>query len=125
MTQAPRVFVLLAASFVHSLITALSAMIISRLLHTAGKLTPLSDPSVLAGFTAWVVICGIITFPIMYFCLRRRRLSVAFPIVFGCVALALVASTPFSGHLAVVFSFVALFASLLFCAFSRKPSLAL
>jgi hypothetical protein len=124
MKQAPRVFVMLVASFVHSLITALSMVIITRLTQS-GRSPSFSDPFVLTGLMLWVVACGVLTFPIMYLCLRGRRLNVALPIVFGCVALALVAGIPFAGHTACVFSFLALFASLLFCALSRRASLSL
>lgn len=60
-----------------------------------GILTTLADPFVTAIATPVALVCGALATPLLYFCLRRRRLTVALPIVFGSVLVAVVVATPF------------------------------
>lgn len=80
-----------------------------------GIFTTLGDPFVMAIATPVALVAGTLATPLLYFCLRRRRLSVALPIVFGSVLLAVIVTTPFSQLLGLFSSFAALVVSCIVC----------
>jgi len=81
-----------------------------------GIFRTLRDPFVRSIATTAVLISGVLTTPLLYFCLRHRRLTVALPIVFGSVLVAVAVTTPMD-HLFGLFSgFAALMASCIVCA---------
>jgi hypothetical protein len=132
MKPAHRFLVLLLVSFAGSFFTAILFTIVLRLSLPPSDLAyrqPLSqtfsDPFVRVVMIEGAVVAGIVAFPVIYFCLRRRNLAVALPIVFGSVALSVVVITPFSIPAGLLASFAALFASSLYCTYSQRASLAL
>jgi hypothetical protein len=85
------------------------------LAYGQGILRTLGDPFVITIATPVALAAGALATPLLYFCLRRRRLTVAFPIVFGSVLVAVVVITPFSQLLGLISSFAALVISCIVC----------
>ena len=71
-------------------------------------LTALGDPFVRTIATPVALVSGLLASPLLFFSLRRRRLSVALPIVLASVILAVVVATPLSHLLGLASAFVAL-----------------
>ena len=70
--------------------------------------------------SAVAVISAIVVFPILYFCLKGKKLRIALPIVFGGVFLEIFLVTPFGGNLGWFGSYSALLASLIYCRSSKR-----
>jgi len=75
----------------------------------------LADPFVTAIATPVALVAGALATPLLYFCLRRRRLTVALPIVFGSVLIAVLVTTPLSHLFGLFSSFAALVISSIVC----------
>jgi hypothetical protein len=54
------------------------------------------DPFLLTINFTWAAVLGVIVSPLLFFCLRRKRLSVALPMVFVSVLTSATVITPFS-----------------------------
>lgn len=87
-----------------------------------GVFTTLSDPFVRMIAMPAALVAGAIAAPLLYFCLRHRRLAVALPIVFGSVLVAVVVTTPLSQLFGLFSSFAALVVSCIVCAQIRATS---
>ena len=87
-----------------------------------GIFTTLRDPFVRAIALPVILVLGALATPLLYFCLRRRRITVALPIVFGSVLVAVAATTPLSPLLGLLSGFVALVVSCIVCARIRATS---
>jgi hypothetical protein len=74
------------------------------------------DPFVRTIAVPVALFSGILVSPVLYFCLRRRRLSVALPIVFGSVLGTVALLTPFSHLLGWFCGYAALVVSCIICA---------
>jgi len=83
----------------------------------------LADPFVrnIALFVAFW--CGLIASPLLFFCLRRRKLSVALPVIFVSVFAAVAISTPISPLVGLICAVLALIVSCTVCAQIRFTSL--
>ena len=81
-----------------------------------GIFTTLDDAFVRAIATAVALVSGALASPLLYFCLRHRRLTVSLPIVFGSVLLAVAVTTPLSKLLGLFSGFAALVVSCIICA---------
>jgi hypothetical protein len=90
------------------------------LAYHQGILKTLSDPFVrdIALFAAFW--CGLLATPLLYFCLRRRRLRVALPIVFGSVYLTVMIASAVTSVLGLFCGGLALIVS---CIFSSQSPL--
>jgi hypothetical protein len=62
--------------------------------HGQGFFTTLADPFVLTIAAPVATVAGLLASPILFFCLRRRRLAVALPIVLIAVLTAIAVTTP-------------------------------
>lgn len=80
-----------------------------------GIFTTLRDPFVRDIAILVALAAGALATPLLYYCLRRRRLTVALPIVFGSVLTAVVVTTPLDRLLGLFCAFVALVASCIVC----------
>jgi hypothetical protein len=80
-----------------------------------GIITTLRDPFVRAIAVPVALLAGALASPLLYLCLRRRRLAVALPIVFGSVLTVLVIVTPSSHLLGLAGAFAALVVSCIVC----------
>src|SRR5882672_11104958 len=81
--------VFLLVSIGGALVTALTFIVAiqvslapTALAYGQGIFSALSDPFVRAIAGPVAFVSGLVASPLLYFCLRRRRLSVALPIVF-------------------------------------------
>jgi hypothetical protein len=77
--------------------------------------TILSDPFVRAVATPVAFVSGLLASPLLFFCLRRLRLTLTLPIVFGSVLAAVVLTTPFSQRLGLFCAYAALAGSCFLC----------
>ena len=109
--------------FVGAFVTAFTFIAIMQLTlpptdraYGQGILTTVRDPFVRAIATPVALVSGAIASPLLYFCLRRRRLIVALPIVFGSVFIVVAITTPLSPLLGLFSAFVALVISCIVCA---------
>jgi hypothetical protein len=84
--------------------------------------TPYSDPFVRAIVIPVAAVSGLLASPLLYFCLRRRRLFIALPIIFSSVLAAVVMITPFSQVLGLSSAFGALVVSCILCCRIRATS---
>jgi hypothetical protein len=75
-----------------------------------------SDSGGLAALVA--AVCGLVSFPLTYFSLRRRRLVTSATFTFAVVLLEIVTVTPLLGLVGFFGSFPALAGALLICRFS-------
>jgi hypothetical protein len=73
------------------------------------------DPFLLAITFIWAAVLGVIASPLLFFCLRRKRLSVALPVVFVSVLTSAAVLTPFSDDYGFYGAGVALLISVLGC----------
>jgi hypothetical protein len=73
------------------------------------------DPFVRTIASTVAFFCGLLASPILYFCLRRRRLVVALPLVFGSVLVAVAAATPLNQLFGLFSGFAALVISCIIC----------
>jgi hypothetical protein len=82
-----------------------------------------SDPFVrdIASFVAFW--CGLLASPLLFFCLRQRKLAVALPIIFGSVLVAVSISTPISPLLGLFCAVAALVGSCIICTQIQVTSL--
>lgn len=85
-------------------------------------LRTLADPFVTGIATPVALLAGVLATPLLYFSLRRRRLAVALPIVFGTVLVAVVIATPIDQLLGLFSSFAALVISSIVCSRIRATS---
>jgi hypothetical protein len=76
----------------------------------------LRNPFVRAIATPVALVSGALASPLLYFCLRHRRLVVALPIVFGSVVVAVAVTTPLDQLFGLFSAFVALVVSCIVCA---------
>lgn len=81
-----------------------------------GIFETLRDPFVRAIATPVALVSGALATPLLYFCLRRRRLAVALPIVFGSVLVAVAVTTPLDQLFGLFSAIVALIVSCIVCA---------
>jgi hypothetical protein len=121
--------VFLLGSIVGAFVTAFPFIVVIRLslpptdlAYGHGIFSALSDPFVgtIAGPVAFV--SGLVASPLLYFCLRRRRLTVALPIVFVSVLATVALMTPLSQSLGWFGSYVALVISCVVCSRIRVTS---
>jgi hypothetical protein len=82
----------------------------------------LANPFVITIATPVAVVAGALAAPLLYFCLRRRKLSVALPFVFGSVLVAVAFITPWSQMLGLFSSIAALVVSCIACTQIRATS---
>src|SRR5450759_2784364 len=61
-----------------------------------GLANTFADPFVFTIASLVAVVSGLLVSPVLYFCLRRKSLSFALPIVFGSTLVAVFTLTPFS-----------------------------
>ena len=87
-----------------------------------GVFATLRDPFVRTVAMLIVLTSGTLATPLLYFCLRHRRLTVSLPIVVGSVLFAVIVATPLSHLLGLLSSFVALVVSSIACARIRVTS---
>ncbi len=78
--------------------------------------TTLNDPFVLAIAGPVAFFSGLLASPLLFFCLRGRRLTVALPLIFVSVLATVALLTPISQLLGWFGSYVALIVSTLVCA---------
>ena len=87
-----------------------------------GIFATLRDPFVCAIALPVALVSGALAAPLLYCCLRHRRLAVALPIVFGSVLVAVAVTTPLSQLLGLLSGFAALIVSCIVCARIRATS---
>jgi hypothetical protein len=108
--------------FAGAFVTAFTFIIVLQLAlpstdeaYGQGVAGALGDPFVMAVATPAALVAGTLATPLLYFCLRRRRLRVAVPIVFGSVLLAVIVTTPLSQVLGLLSGLAALVVSCIVC----------
>lgn len=84
--------------------------------------TTFSDPFVQAVATPVTIVSGLLASPLLFFCLRRQRLTLSLPIVSGSVLTAVVLTTPFSQHLGLFCAYAALAGSCFLCSRIRSTN---
>lgn len=121
--------VFVVAGFVGAFVTALVFIAVigftlppTDRAYGQGIVSTLRDPFVRTIATPIVVVSGAFATPLLYFCLRRRRLTVALPIVFGSVLGAVAVTTPLSQLLGLFSAFAALVISCVVCSMVRVTS---
>ncbi|HZN41559.1 MAG TPA: hypothetical protein VFD82_22325 [Planctomycetota bacterium] len=87
----------------------------TNLAYGQGIIETLRDPFVRAIATPVAIASGALATPLLYFCLRHRRLSVALPIVFASVLIAVAITTPLHPWLGLYSAFAALVCSCIAC----------
>jgi hypothetical protein len=90
------------------------------LAYHQGLVKTLADPFVITIASTVAVVSGLLVSPVLYFCMRRRRLSVVLPIVFGSTFVTVVILTPFSVILGLLGALAVMIASTLICCFIRS-----
>jgi len=115
--------VFLLVGFSGALVTAFTFIAVVQLTlpptdgaYGQGIFATLHDPFVRTIATLAVLVSGALATPLLYFCLRHRRLTVALPIVFGSVLLAVAVTTPLSQLLGLLSGFATLGVSCMVCA---------
>jgi hypothetical protein len=88
-----------------------------------GIFKTLGDPFVrdIALFVAFW--CGLLATPLLYFCLRRRRLWIALPVVFASVYVTVMVTSAIASVLGLFFGVLALIVSCIFCSQSPLTSI--
>jgi hypothetical protein len=121
--------VFLIAGFVGAFVTAFTFIAVIQFTlpptdgaYGQGIFTTLCDPFVRAIAMPVALASGALATPLLYFCLRHRRISVALPIVFGSVLAAVAITTPLSQLLGLLSGFAALVVSCIVCARIRATS---
>ena len=121
--------VFLLVGFVGAFITAFTFIGIIQLTlpptdgaYGQGAFATLRDPFARTMATTVALVSGALASPLLYFCLRRRRLAVALPIVFGSVLIAVAIATPLSQLLGLFSAFAALVISCIVCTQIRFTS---
>ena len=84
--------------------------------------TTFNDPFVRAVATPVACVSGLLASPLLFFCLRRQRLTLTLPIVFGAVLTAVVLTTPFSQRLGLFCAYAALAGSCFLCSRIRSTN---
>ncbi|KAF0176823.1 MAG: hypothetical protein FD161_2767 [Limisphaerales bacterium] len=114
--------VFLPVGFIGAFITAFTFIAVIQLTlppndkaYGQGISKTLSDPFVTAIAAPVVLVSGALATPLLYFCLRHRRLAVALPIVFGSVLVTVAITTPLSQLFGLFSAFVALVVSCIVC----------
>jgi hypothetical protein len=114
--------VFLLVGFIGAFVTAITFIAVIQFtlpptdgMYKQGFFTTLHDPFVRAIATPVALVSGSLAAPLLYFCLRHRRLTVALPIVFGSVLVAVVVTTPLSPLLGLLSGFAALAVSCIGC----------
>lgn len=117
----------LALSFVGAFVTGITFLLALHLSlgpdddgYGQSVFAVLNDPFVRAVFLPVTLLSGLVASPITFLCLRRRRLAIAAPIVFGSVLGTVALVTPFSPGLGWLSSYAALILACLACA--RLPA---
>lgn len=120
----------LGAGFVGAFLTALIFLVVLQLTlppadeaYGQSVFSTLADPIVIAIATPVALAAGALATPLLYFCLRDRRLSISLPIVFGSVLVAVIVTTPLSPLLGLFSSIAALIISCIVCTRIRATSL--
>jgi hypothetical protein len=120
--------IFLVVAFIGALITAFAFIAVIQLTlprsdaaYGQGIFRMLCDPFVTAIATPVALVSGALAAPLLYFCLRHRRLAVALPIVFGSVLVAVAITTPFGQLLGLFSSFAALLVSCIVCSRTHPP----
>lgn len=89
------------------------------LAYHQGLTKTFDDPFVITVASFVALVSGLLVSPILYFCLRRRRLSFVLPIVFSSTLAAVAILTPLSPILGLLGSFAVLIVSCGICCFAR------
>ena len=84
--------------------------------------TTFSDPFVQTIATTVAFVSGVLASPLLFFCLRRQRLTLTLPIVSGSVLTAVVFTTPFSQQLGLFCAYAALVCSCFLCSRIRSTN---
>ena len=90
--------------------------------HGQGFFTTLADPFVLTIAAPIATVAGLLASTILFFCLRRRRLTVALPIVLIAVLAMIAVITPLNQLLGLFSGFAALIVSSITCSRIRATS---
>ncbi len=121
--------VFLLAGFIGAFVTAFAFIAIIQFTlpptdgaYGQGIFATLRDPVVRAIAIPVVLVSGAVATPLLYFCLRHRRITVALPIVFGSVLVAVAFTTPLSQLLGLLSGFSALVVSCIVCTRIRATS---
>jgi len=121
--------VFMLVGFIGAFVTAFAFIAIIQLTlpptdgaYGQGIFGTLRDPFVRAIATPVALVSGALASPLLYFCLRRRRLAVALPIVFGSVLVAVAITTPLDQLFGLFSAFAALVVSCIVCARIRATS---
>jgi hypothetical protein len=86
-----------------------------------GLATTFADPFVISIGSFGAFVSGLLVSPVLYFCLRGKRLSFVLPIVFGSTLASVVIFTPLSVPLGLFGSLAVSIASSVSCHFIRIP----
>jgi hypothetical protein len=115
--------VFLLVGFVGAFVTAFAFIAVIQLTlppndeaYGQGIFRTLRDPFVRSITTTVALISGALATPLLYFCLRHRRLTVALPIVLGSVLVAVAVTTPLDQLFGLFSGFAALVTSCIVCA---------
>jgi hypothetical protein len=73
------------------------------------------DPFLLSIGFSYDVVVGLVVSPLLFFCLRRKRVAVALPVVFGSVLITVGVLSPFSADFGLCGACIALIISVLCC----------
>jgi hypothetical protein len=84
-----------------------------------GMANTFADPFVLTVALFWALVSGLLVSPVLYFCLRRRRLALALPIVLSSTLITVVILTPVSAIFGLLGALVVTLASSVICGFIR------
>ena len=121
--------VFLLAGFVGAFVTAFTFIAVIQFTlppsdgaFGQGIFTTLRDPFIHAIAMPVTLVSGALAAPLLYFCLRHHRLTVALPIVFGSVLVAVAVTTPLSQLLGLFSGFAALIVSCIVCARIRATN---
>jgi hypothetical protein len=119
----------LVMSLIGAFVTAFTYIVVIQLTlpptdgaYGQGIFTTLRDPFVRLIATHVALWSGVLASPVLYFCLRRRRLTVALPLVLVSVLVAVSVTTPFSQLLGLLSGFAALVVSCIVCARIRATA---
>src|SRR4051812_21521630 len=107
--------VFLLVGFIGTFVTAFAFIVVIQFslpptdgAYGQGIITTLRDPFVCAIALPVALVSGALATPLLYFCLRHRRITVALPIVFCSVLVSVAVTTPLSQLLGFLSGFAAL-----------------
>jgi hypothetical protein len=83
----------------------------------------LLDPGILLFTLLGAAVSGLLASPLLFFCLRRKRLSVALPVVIISVLTVVAVLTPFSEFAGLGGAYIALIISVIVCTMLPNKSL--